>query len=139
MAKGTAFATELLELILNGVAIAGLAQNHASPVTLDVALHTGIVAVGDAQTVNECNYTGYTRMTVVRDGSGWTVTAGSAVNATVFTGTENTGASQTATYATVGAAGSNTVLYVGQISPSFIIGTGVTPNFPAGQITITEA
>jgi hypothetical protein len=82
MSTPTAFAGELLRLILEGVAIANIADNAASsPVaTLYLSLHTASPGASGTQATNETAYTGYGRVSIDRSSSGWTLSSNSESN-----------------------------------------------------------
>jgi hypothetical protein len=140
--KGSTFDNDLLKLIFNGVAIAGIADNAASaPLTaLFLSLHTADPGVGGGQTTNEAAYGGYTRMPVTRNPGGFAV-SGNAVTLTaaIIFPTASSG-SENETYAAVGTTvtGSGKILYRGPITPTLNITTGIAPQLTAGT-TITES
>jgi hypothetical protein len=78
MPKGTQFSNDFLKLVLNGTAIANIADNAgSSPLTnLYLALHTADPGVGGSQTTSEASYTGYARVAVPRSTSGFTAASG---------------------------------------------------------------
>lgn len=143
MSKGNTFENDLLKLILQATAIANLADNAASaPLTnLYVALHSADPGEAGDQTTSEIAYTGYARVAVARSGSGWTVTGNAAENAAAITfGQKTGGADVTATHFSVGSAASGTgkIFYKGALTASLLISNGVTPEFAAGALDITE-
>lgn len=142
MAKGASFDNQLLQLIFNAVAIAGLAQNAAtSPLTsLYVALHSADPTASGTQATNEVAYSGYARVAVARASGGWTI-SGSSVSPVAAIGFPAcTGGTATATNFSIGTAASGTgeILYTGAISPTIAISNGVTPQLTAAS-TITES
>jgi hypothetical protein len=141
MSKGNTFENDLLELIFNATPIANLADNAGtSPLTdLYLALHTGDPGEAGNQTTNECAYTGYARVAVARDGTGWTVTANSVSPTENVDFPEATGGTETATHVSIGttSTGTGKILYFGAITPNISISTGVTPRIGTGT-TITE-
>lgn len=142
MSKSNTFENDLLKLIFNGTAIANLADNAtSSPLTnLYLALHTADPGEGGLQTTNEVSYTGYSRVSVARSPSGWTVTDNSVspVNPIEF-GEMTSGTPGTATHVTVGTAssGGGKVLYRGALTPSVNYNVGVVPRLRTTS-TITE-
>ncbi len=138
MSKFDSFEGELLDAIFLGVAISGLTQNAAAPADLEIALHTGNPDEAGDQTTSEATYTGYTRITVARNGTGWTRTGSTIANAASIAFPQNTGAAQTVTHWSAGIVGSNAGRYYGTLNSSLNIDTNVTPDFPAGQLTISE-
>jgi hypothetical protein len=140
-AKTTAFDTALLQLIFNGTAITGIAQNSGAPVTnLYVSLHTSSPGVGGSQTTNEAAYSGYGRVAVVRSGSGWTVSSGSVSPVSTISFPIAGGGSETEQYFGIGtdSTGAGTLLYFGAISPSIAVSSGVVPQLTTSS-SITES
>ncbi|MCA9980951.1 MAG: hypothetical protein KDD89_08960 [Anaerolineales bacterium] len=142
MSKGNTFENDFVKLIFNATAIANIADNAAtSPLTnLYVSLHTADVGEAGDQTTNEATYTSYARVAVARSGSGWTVTANAVENASAITFPTATGGSNTITHFAVGtdSSGTGKVLYKGALAASLAVSSGVTPEFAAGDLDITE-
>lgn len=148
MPKSTVFDNDLLKLIFQATAIANMADNAVtSPLTsLFVALHTAdpttTAGAGTINTQNasECNYTGYTRVTLARTSGGFTVTGASVSPVATIAFPAGTAGSGTATFFSVGVAlsGATKLLYVGAISPTIVTGNGVTPQLTTAT-AITEA
>lgn len=138
LGKGNTFANDILALILNGTAITGVAQNHSSPITsVYIGLHTASPEAGD-QTTSEATYTGYARKAVARDGSNWAGSAGAWDNEAAITFDPCSGGSSTITHFSVGTdpTGAGKVLFVGTCS--LAVSSGITPQFAAGALDITE-
>lgn len=140
--KTDIFENDLLKLIFNGTAIAGLADNAVAGAytTLYMSLHTSdpTDAATSGQATNETTYTGYARVGISRDSGGWTVT-GSSVSpvANVEFGTCTAGTA-TITHAGIGtsATGTGKLIYGGAITPPISVGVGVIPRLtPASTIT----
>lgn len=131
MSKGNTFENDLLKLIFNGTAIANIADNAATaPLTdLYVSLHTADPGEAGDQTTSEATYTGYARVAVARDGTGWTVSGNSVSPAANITFPQATAGTETITHFAVGTAASGTgkVLYSGTVSPNIAVSAGVTP------------
>jgi hypothetical protein len=144
MPKGTTFDNDLLKLIFQATAIANVADNAASgPLTnLYVALHTGDPSAGN-QNTSESLYSGYARVAVSRNSSGWTVTGANAVNAGAITFPAcNGGTNSTVTHASIGKNASGVageVYYSGALNNSLAISNGITPSFGASNLTVTES
>jgi hypothetical protein len=143
MPKGTTFCNDWLKLVFNATAIANLADNTAtSPNTsLYVSLHTANPGVGGSQTTSEAAYTSYARVAVARTTSGWTAsTAASTSPVAVISFPAATGGSETETFFAVGTAstGVGKILYVGSLTPTIAVSTGVTPQISTAS-TITES
>lgn len=125
------FATDLLKLIYQGTTITGLARDDTSPLTsLYMALHTSDPGAAGTQSTSEVTYTGYARVAVPRDVSGFTVTD-NVMNPTqtLEFGEMTGGANQTATHMTIGTApsGGGKVLARFTLSPSIDLKNAVTP------------
>ena len=141
MSKGNTFENDFLKLIFNGTPIANIADNAvSSPLTsLYLSLHTADVGETGDQTTNEANYTGYARVSVARNSSGFSI-----LNNTVslVANTEFppcTGGSSTISHFAIGtsASGSGKILYKGAVSPTITVTDGVTPRLNSGTI-VTE-
>ncbi len=129
---GAVFANDLAKLIFQGLAIAGLADNAASGAltNLYLSLHTADPLAAGTQTTSEVNYTGYSRIALVRGPSGWTVT-GNVVpptNPSAFPEMPG-GTHQPASHLCGGiaAAGSGKVLVRMTITPTIECKLGVVP------------
>lgn len=143
MAKSNTYENDLMQLIYNAVAIANLADNAATaPLTnLQIALHSADPGETGTQSTSEISYTGYARVAVLRSSSGFTVSGNSAVNAAIVAfGQKTAGADVTATHFSVGvaASGATKILHRGALTASLLISNGVTPQFAAGALTVTE-
>jgi hypothetical protein len=82
MSATNATETAILSLIFTATAWADIAQNDGSSpaTTFYISLHTATPGETGDQTSNETAYTGYARVSVSRDASGWTVTGNSVTN-----------------------------------------------------------
>lgn len=134
----------ILELILNNADLAAIGDStglrgSSTDGSLYVALHTGDPGEGGSQTTNEANYGSYARIAVSRAGSAWTVTGGVASNVSDITFTECTSGSNTITHVSIGtdSSGAGNLLFIGALSSSISVSTGVTPKFVAGNLQIT--
>lgn len=142
MSKGNTFENDLLKLIFNATAIANIADNAATgPLTsLWVSLHTGDPGEAGSQTTSETAYTGYSRVSVGRTTTGWTVTAASVSPAANIDFGECTAVPGTAIqYFAVGTAstGAGKILYSGTVTPNITMATGVIPRLTTAS-TVTE-
>lgn len=145
MSKSNAFENGMLLLVFNNTDFAGIGdaaglQNSAAAGSLYVSLHTADPGEGGSQTTSESAYTSYARVAVARSGAGWTVATNTVTNAAAVTFPACTGGSSTVTFFGIGtdAAGAGTLLYSGALTAQLIVSNGITPNFPAGDIDITE-
>jgi hypothetical protein len=143
--KGATFETNVLALIFTAVAIANIADNAgSSPLTnLFVALHTADPTQAGDQTSSEATYTSYARVAVARTAGGWTVSGASpaqVINAGTVTFPLCTGGSNVLTWFSVGVAtsGASKILYGGPLTASLAVSNGITPNFAAGALVVTE-
>lgn len=139
-AKSTTLKNEILKLIFNAIAIAEIAEDDSSsPATsLTVALHTASPAAGN-QSTSEITYTGYARVSVLRDATGWTVT-GDSVSPTdpIEFGEMTAGAGGVVTHVSIGTGVSDRMLYSGALTPNINVVNGVIPEVKDTS-TITEA
>jgi hypothetical protein len=142
MPKGLTFDNDLLKLIFQATAIANIADNAAaSPLTsLYIALHTADPTSSGNQTSSEATYTGYARVAVARTSGGWTVTSNSVSNTALIQFGQCTAGTNTLTYVSIGTASSGTgkILYVGALSASLSVSSGIQPQFAASALTATE-
>jgi len=108
--------------------------------SLYVSLHTSDPGEAGDQTTNEASYTSYARVAVARNGSSWTVASNLATNAAAVTFPQATGGSETITHFGIGtdASGPGVLLYKGALTASLAVSSGITPEFEAGDIDVTE-
>ena len=141
-AKSSAFDSDLLNLIFNGVAIPNIADNAASsPLTnLYVSLHTASPTTSGNQSSSEAAYASYARVAVARTAGGWTITGSAVSPAATISFPTAQGGSETETYFAIGtsATGAGKILYWGAISPSITVSSGVQPQLTTAS-TVTEA
>lgn len=145
MSATDAFEDALLDLLFLNTAIANIGdatglQATGAAGSAQVSLHT--VALTDTDTLltdNECDYTGYTRQTVARSGSGWTSTSGTASNAAVIQfGEKTAGADDTAVHCGIGLIATGDVLRIhADLTSDLTISNGVNPQFAIGALDIT--
>ena len=144
MSKSNAWENGLLLLTFNNTNFAtvgdatGLRGSSAAG-SLYFSLHTADPGETGTQTTNEAAYTSYARVAVARSGSGFTVTANAVATAADVSFPAGTGGSGTATHFGIGtaASGAGVLLYKGAISPSIVLGDGITPSLKAGTV-VTE-
>lgn len=107
---------------------------------LYVSLHTADPGEGASQTTNEANYTGYARVAVARTAGGWTVTNNLVENAAVITFGACSAGSNTITHFGIGtlSSGAGTLLFSGILTGSLAVSAGITPEFAAGALDLTE-
>lgn len=143
MPKSTSTCNSIVNLMYRATAWANVADNaSSSPFTNTyVSLHTASPGTGNNQTTNETAYTNYARVAVARS-TGWDAASGGATanSATIsFPQCGASGATLTdvAIGTTVGSAG--TVWHYGSLNSSLAVSSGITPQFAAGALTVTEA
>lgn len=144
MPKSTATCNSLVNLLYRATAFANVADNAASgPFTnVYVSLHTAdLTASNNTQTDNETAYTNYARQAVARS-TGWDAASGGATaNAATISFPQCGVTGATLTHVATGTAvsGSGTVWHYGALNSSLAVSSGITPQFAAGALTITEA
>jgi len=144
MPKSTATCNSIVNLMYRATAWANVADNAAaSPLTNTyVGLHTGNLSAGtNQQSENETVYTNYARQAVARS-TGWAAASGGATSnaGTVsFPQCGATGATLTHVSVGVGSSGTTAVWHYGALNSSLAVANGITPQFAAGALTITEA
>jgi hypothetical protein len=145
MSKSNAWENALLLLLFNNVDAANIGdaaglQNSATAGNLYVSLHTADPGEGGSQNTSETTYTGYARVAVARSGAGWTVAANNVENAAAIIFGACTVGTPTITHFGIGTdlAGAGTLLYSGALMAPLSVSPGITPEFAAGQLDITE-
>jgi hypothetical protein len=128
--------TSLAALILQNTNIANIGdatglRGSSVPGNLYFGLATADPGEATAsQLTNEISYTGYARVAVTRDSSGFNVTngVGSPVNTVTFpASTGGTGGTVTHFILGTAASGAGVVLVTGTVSPNLVVSNGVTP------------
>jgi hypothetical protein len=145
MSKSNSMENGMLLLFFNNTDFANIGdaaglQNSATAGSLYVSLHTSDPGEGGSQTTNETAYTNYARVAVARSGAGWTVTANAVTNAATITFPTGGVTGATITHFGVGtdSSGAGTLLYSGALTASLAVSNGITPQFAAGDLDITE-
>jgi hypothetical protein len=143
MPKSTSTCNSIINLMYRATAWANVADNaSSSPLTNTyVGLYTASPGTGNNQTTNETSYTDYARQAVARS-TGWDAASGGATaNAAAITFPQCgvTGATLTdvAIGTTLGSAG--TVWHYGALNSPLAVSSGITPQFAAGALTVTES
>lgn len=144
MSKTTGFSTSVLDLIFRNQAIANVGdapglQPSATAGSLYISLHTADPAAGN-QTTSEAAYTSYARVAVSRSTGFNAASAGATSNAAAITFPQATGGSETITHFGIGTASSGTgvLLYSNTVNLNLAVSNGITPEFAAGDLDITE-
>ena len=144
MPKSTPTCNSIVNLMYRATAWANVADNAASsPFTNTyVGLYTAaLTAATNSQTENETAYTNYARQAVARS-TGWDAASGGATANSALIQFPQCGASgATLTYVATGTAvsGTGTVWHYGALNASLAVSSGITPQFAAGALTITES
>lgn len=142
MPKSTATCNSIVNLMYRAAAWANVADNAvASPLTNTyVGLYTASPGTGDDQTTNETAYTNYARQAVARS-TGWDAASGGATaNAAAISFPQCGVTGATLTHCAVGTAVSAAghVWHQGALNSSLAVSSGITPQFAAGALTVTE-
>jgi hypothetical protein len=141
MGMTTTAANNFLLLLLEGTTWSGLARNDASPLTvLYLSLHSSDPGAGGNQGTNEISYTGYSRLSINRDNTGWSISGNVADPAADQSFPLCTAGTATGAYLGIGtdASGAGHLLWSGPITPSIAISAGVTPIVKAAStLTVT--
>lgn len=105
-----------------------------------ISLHTAD-PTDTGSVTNEATYTGYARVQVDRGTGEWTVTDDTVVNDNVVAFPAGTGGSGTVTHFGIHTAssGAGNMILSGALNSSVVTGSGVTPEFAAGQLSATAA
>lgn len=131
MDKSTFLSNGILKLLLNAEGIPGLADNAVGGNTqLFLALHTSDPGVAGNQESNEVGYSGYARVPIVRNGTGWVISGNTASPAVHVEFGEMTGGDEgEATHASIGmtASGTGEILYKGALNPIVKYSLGSVP------------
>jgi len=144
MPKSTATCNSIVNLMYSATDWANVADDAAvSPLTnVYVALHTADLTAGtNSQAQNETAYTNYARQAVARS-TGWDSASGGATanDATIsFPQCGVTGATLTHVSTGVASSGATAVWHYGALNSSLAVSSGITPQFAAGALTVTEA
>lgn len=145
MSKSNTFENDLMKHIFQNAAIAligdaaGL-QSSAAAGSLFISLHTGDPGEAGDQTTLEGSFTSYARVGIVRDASNWTVSNNTVTNTNTVSFPACTGGSNTITHFGVGTAssGAGKLLYSGALTASLAVSNGITAQFAAGALSISE-
>lgn len=135
MSKGNTTENDFLEFTLKGTAFSWAAASN-----LHLALHTADPGEAGSQTTSECAFGGYARVAVARSGSGWSVSGSTGTNAATAAFPECTSGSETVTHVSLGTAssGAGQILYKGALNASRSVSSGITLQFNASGLSITE-
>lgn len=141
MSKANGFENDLVTLAFNATLAAHLGTLSGSGnANLFVALHTADPGEAGSQTTSECAYGAYARVAVARSAGGWTISGNQVQNTAVINFPECTSGSELVTHFSIGTvtSGAGQILYKGALTASRTVSSGITLQFPATSITITE-
>jgi hypothetical protein len=143
MPKSTSTCNSIVNLMYRATAWANVADNaSSSPLTNTyVGLYTASPGTGNNQTTNETSYTDYARQAVARS-TGWDAASGGATaNAAAITFPQCGVTGATLTDVAIGTvlSGAGTVWHYGALNSPLAVSSGITPQFAAGALTVTES
>lgn len=117
---------------------AGL-QNSAAAGSFFISLHTADPGEAGDQATNEAAYTGYARVAVPRDGTGFTRVASQISNTATVQFGECTAGAANVTHFSIGlaSAGAGMIVYSAPLASARSISAGITPLFNPGTLTGT--
>jgi hypothetical protein len=145
MSKSNSWETDVISLLFNNTNAANVGDatglRGATTVgSLFVSLHTADPGEAGDQSTSEANFTGYARQGVARSGAGWTVSGNQVQNAAGVVFPQCTAGSNTITHFGIGtsSSGAGKLLYKGALTASLAVSAGITVQFNANQITVTE-
>ena len=134
MSKSNTTENDLMKFMFNGTAMPSYEAN------LYLSLHTADPGEAGDQTTNEATYTGYARVGVARDNTGWVVSGNQSSNDDLLQFPQCTGGSNTITHVAIGTAssGAGQILYSGALNASIVVSNLIQPQFAAAALQITE-
>jgi hypothetical protein len=112
-------------------------QASAADGNFYISLHTADPGEAGDQTTNETAYTGYARVAVIRDGTGWSRASSTVSNAAKISFPQCTGGTSTITHFGIGTASTSTgnLLMKGALTASLSVSNGIQPEFVIGALT----
>jgi len=136
MSKGNTAENDVLKMVLKGTDPAW--RTNAN---LYLSLHVGDPGEGGSQTTNECDYTGYLRVAIVK-ATGWSDAGSSFSNSGLIQFPQCTGgvadvASHVA-IGTVDSPGAGQILYSGELNDDLSISNLIQPQFAIAALVVTE-
>ena len=142
MSATNATETAILSLIFTATTWNNIAENDTTtPATsFYISLHTANPADTGDQSTSETAYTGYARVAVARDGTGWTVTGNSVTNdAEIAFGqcTASPGGDITHVGLGLSSSGAGTLLFYNPLDSEIPMTTGTVPIFSANELEFT--
>jgi hypothetical protein len=106
---------------------------------LYLSLHTADPGEAGTQLTNEATYTSYSRVSVVRSASGWTVSGNTVSNTALVQFPQCTGSTNTITHVAIGTStsGSGQVLVKGALNSSLSVSNLIQPQFAPGTLSFS--
>lgn len=135
MSKGNTTENDVLLKIFQATELSWDANTN-----LYIALHTADPGEGGAQNTSAPTYTGYARVTVARNATGWDVAGNQASNNDLLQFPQCSGGSDTLTHVSIGTvlSGAGQLLYSGALNNPLAVSNLIQPQFAANALTITE-
>jgi hypothetical protein len=150
MSATNTFESSILQLVFNNTNFAnigdatGLRGSSAAGV-IYLSLHTADPGETGNQTTSEATYTGYNRVSVLRQSGvgGWTISGTAPTQAALTTATAFptcNGGTNTITHFGVGTAssGAGVLLFKGAVSPNISVITGVIPQLTSNTVVTCD-
>lgn len=138
--------TNILKLIFQNVNFANIGdatglRGSSTAGNLYLSLHTADPGEAGSQNTSEATYTSYARVAVARSSGAWDVTSGVASNLALLAFPACTGGTNVITHVGIGtdSSGAGNLLFKSALGASLSVSSGVTPDFPIGQLTVTAA
>lgn len=124
--------------------LAKIFRNTAFPwdaiTDLYIALHTADPGEAGTQLTNEATYTGYARIPVARDATGWDLVGSQISNDDLLQFPQCTGGTNVVTHVSIGtaASGAGQILYKGALNASLSVSNLIQPQFAANALVVEE-
>ena len=146
MTKVNDFETDLLEHIFENVAIANVGDAGGLPISVSAgSLYIALFTASPTDTgsfANEATYTGYARAAIGRTVGNWTTASGATTNTNAITFAACTALSDTVTHFAIckdlSTSTSDFMVYWGALTASLAISAGITPEFAATDLDVSE-
>lgn len=145
MSKTNDFEDGILRLIFENTDLANIGdatglQGSSTAGNFFIALFTAD-PTDTGSISNEATYTGYARVSIARSSAAWTTASGTNDNDSAITFAQCTGGSNTITHFAICEAGTASVadlVYHGALTSSLSVSSGITPEFAAGDLNVSE-
>ncbi len=142
MSATNAVETAILQLIFNATTWNGFAENDTTSPNSSyyISLHTANPADTGDQTTSETAYTGYVRIEVNRNGSGWTVSGDAATNAAEIAFgqcTASPGSNITHVGLGTSVSGAGSLILYNPLDNAVAMQVGTVPIFSIGELEFT--